>query len=104
MKRKDVIALSIVAVLVLLLACGIVAYGSGYDTGYNEGLQETTTFYFDPPDLVVEEYEPPMTEEEQIILLLDKFSAGVETANITIEFDSEGRTTGSIHIYYNTKE
>lgn len=104
MQKKDAIVPSIVVVVVLLIVCGIVANNAGYDAGYEDGTKDATTLIFNPPNLEVEEYESPMTEEEQIILLLDKFSAGVETANITIEFDSDGRTTGSIHIFYNTRK
>ena len=104
MKKKDMIVLSIIAVLVLLLACGIVANEAGYKTGYEDGTRDATPIIFDPPNLHIEEYVPPMTEEEQMILLIDRLAGGVETANITIEFDSSGASKGSIYIYYNTKE
>lgn len=94
--------------LILLAVAAVIGGGWGinnaaYDRGYEEGLQSGTTLTLTPLYPTVPEYEPPMTEEEQILLLLDKFSEGVETANITIKFDSDGKTTGSIHIFYNTK-
>jgi len=106
--ENKLVAVVLVAILLLVVTV-FVAYNTGYDDGYDDGVRDAsvttlTPFEpFSPPEQNIEWYEPPMTEDEQIMLLLDKFADSVETANITIEWDGDGTTKGSIHIFYNTK-
>ena len=48
----------------------------------------------------IPEYKTPMSDEEHLEMILERFIDGIDTANITFEFDNSGYSKGFISIYY----
>lgn len=75
-------------------------YREGYDLAHAEGDIRVNMAIQKSRLNDIPEYEPPMTDDERMEMLLDRLIDGIDTANMTIEFDNDGYAKGFISIYY----